>query len=586
MENNLLEFLNNSMEQAKREKEDLKQLVSEAKKENLEIEEETLKQLFKDKAQLEEALENEKQENIIKEYQNDLEKVNNEIENWKENKKAEIKNKDTEIRRYNRELKVLEEYNIEKAIYEEATKQIKEQKENLEKNKNQAETELNRLTDDGNKTFIGEKPIEVRECEEDLKNIEEKLNQLTSEEEKAIEKFTKIEKKFKRLCEKYEIKENIENEIQEDIENEEIKEDDEELTEEDEEIKEDEEELTEENEEINNEYEDIPLEDLLNQQEKEEEKNTELPKEETIANAEPENIAVNNEKTEKNKNANKKTEETQQKIKIILGNNGIFQYYGKDYKIDFKTIKNGLLLNSSKESIYEEETGFLRKYFSPEISEIINNFNKKTESKAPIDYSVLLSIGNSVIPEEEKADLIKSYLKNAYISLKQSMKEDVEDKWQNNLEIIYDMKNLSKISLFKTLFSKKPLNENLSLEEKAMFKNEANKAARFGMGKTIGKFKKGVKAKILEIFGIKLLPEPSTMHTIDMKDDKTNANTTEFEQEAAEYYDKYNWQNKKLFKSEIEFRTEAEEITPEVKKEINELYDSQKEQEEKELGDE
>lgn len=234
-------------------------------------------------------------------------------------------------------------------------------------------------------------------------------------------------------------------------------------------------------------------------------------------------------------------------IKITLGNTGSILYNGKEYEISTKTIREGLELTnklkngelSSKE--VQEKLG-TREIITNQLSE--NTFDRGT----PIDFSVVLSIKELDIAQEEKENLINGYIINAVKSqagekINAGQKIEFKENGYNtylreNINVTYDMKNLSKVPFFKTLFARNPLQNNLSGEEKEYFAKLANEATRYGLGKTVGQYKETFTNKILNIFrrNQKLLPSSNKMHSVNMENKYTMRNSMEPEFELAKYY--------------------------------------------------
>lgn len=210
MEEKLLETINDNLQKVKTNKEKLIKMIQDVEEGNTENADSQMRILIKDKKQLEEALKNEKNTRIQENYKSDLDKVNAEIEKWKQDKLTELKALEDDEKDKNKEIEFVESYKKEKVENEKINAERKEKRENLLKNKKQAEDELNKLTNNGKKVFYKDgKPAEVIECEKDLENITKKLDELNIEEEKSNKKFDNTKNKFEMLCDKYEIKEKI-----------------------------------------------------------------------------------------------------------------------------------------------------------------------------------------------------------------------------------------------------------------------------------------------------------------------------------------------------------------------------------------
>ena len=774
MDEKIIEIINNNLQDAKFEKNSIRQIIKNAKAGKDDIEDEAISSLFMDKEQLEFAIEEEEDEKRKQKYNTNLQKIIKKINQWKEERQAEVKEKDNEIRRYNREIKIIEEYRVEKNIYEEATKLIKEQIESLQIRKKEAEKELEKFAigknvfsknkkvaaidfedeileidkniadlnneinkaskiyekienkyikiankygyeveskiskkkeeiakDENSNKYINEIPKKIKkknikyckeqeieekieesklkvepEIEETVKEIEKQELKLEPKEEKLVEKTEKNEQEpevlendenrttkktsfvtiynydgddndiismedvdnmIKALEKKNETKSEpviemekieLEKESQPEIEEvlEEVKEqelepkiEEKEIAEEPEEtiqepeaeieenieepeleleskqmIKEFEIDIKEKNteepeldleekqmieefeidiKEKNIEEQKLELEELIrkeldkNEEEKIEEQelqkevaeqiNEKIPKIEDVYKVIEQPITkfekiygkienpdietkkpfeINGIQTKKvdikdNKYDIKKTFETDNKdcTKIVLGNRGIVIYEGNPYEISPQALRTGMMLNEKRDK-NEIKIDDINKYFSEDVAKAINCFMNEKEDGTYIDYIALCAIGKSILPEKEKTKLIESYFKNANISFKLQQNNPSNEERQTNIEVIYDMNNLSKVDFFKTLISYDSLDNNLSIDEKINLKNEAKLAEKNGMGKTVGVLKKGRKAKLLEAFGKNLLPETRDLIVADRKFNNKYENKPEYYQ--------------------------------------------------------
>ena len=217
----------------------------------------------------------------------------------------------------------------------------------------------------------------------------------------------------------------------------------------------------------------------------------------------------------------------------ISGKEGIIGYDGHKYTISLDVIREGLRLNSlhmngdtlDKDRL--EMAGIT--YHTAELSEKIQAISDQT----PVDFVVILGINNSQMTKNEKSHLIESYLSNVFktqydaksdeSSRNQYDIESLEKEWQD-ISVTYRIDEISKpLPFFKALkaaISKHPEEYDLTGQEKEELVEIANKANRYGLGKTIGQYKerKGLKEAFLGLFKghQKLLPAPEKMHSIDM----------------------------------------------------------------------
>lgn len=239
----------------------------------------------------------------------------------------------------------------------------------------------------------------------------------------------------------------------------------------------------------------------------------------------------------------------QKPLEIVLGNKGTISYDGKQYPISTDIIRKGLYLNK------EFANGQIKNDELVEMLDIDENILKRIrliDAKTPIDFTVCLAMNQLDIPIEERNTLMKGYIYNALKSQAESKKAKHQDlsfeekladeyKSRKDIKVTYDMDKLSKVPFWKTLFSINPLKENLTGEEKEEFAQLANKAYRYGLGKTVGQYKETFTNKVLNFFKgkHKLLPAPQEMNTVDTTNSKTIDKTTQKEQKVAKYYNEH-----------------------------------------------
>lgn len=239
----------------------------------------------------------------------------------------------------------------------------------------------------------------------------------------------------------------------------------------------------------------------------------------------------------------------QKPLEIVLENKGTISYDGKQYPISTDIIRKGLFLNK------EFANGQIKNEELVEMLDIDENILKRIkliDANTPVDFTVCLAMNELDIPIEERNTLMKGYIYNALKSQAESKKAKHQDlsfeeklvdehRSHQDIKVTYDMNKLSKAPFWKTLFSRNPLKENLAGEEKEEFVQIANKANRYGLGKTVGQYQETFANKVLNFFKgkHKLLPAPQEMHTVDMTDSKTIDETTQEEQEVAGHYNEH-----------------------------------------------
>lgn len=275
-----------------------------------------------------------------------------------------------------------------------------------------------------------------------------------------------------------------------------------------------------------------------------ESKTTEEKKTLTAQNSRPnESIKVNESETIEE---GKKQSSKEKKYKITIGTSGKIEIDGKTIKINSKTIKYGAMMNSNRSNAsYNDFLNVLNAENYPtnvvqmikdaiDIDNVIPDFT----SNVPFDFTVIHSINEAKIDESDKKQMLEGYLKNVLKSHYEFIKTIYPEKAKkiekyekqdtnNDLEVIYDMKDLSKpLPFLGTLLARYPEELYLNGGEKEQIVEYANKAYRYGVGKTIGQYKyndNSLFAKILSIFkkDRKLLPEPKVMQTIDYTSKET-----------------------------------------------------------------
>lgn len=212
MEEKLLEILEKEIQELSSKDNELRETMIAVQEGKENIQEEIIAGLLKDKKQLEEAIENEKMDYIKAEYTSDLERVNDAINNWEQTQLQEILSTEKEIESKRKEEEVLEEYKREKPQNEKYNQDINERRAELEHRKSEAEVALNELTNNGEKTFFRGQPVERNEIENDLEKISAELERINNEQENENNKFAVIETRYNDLCDKYNVKEVIEEE--------------------------------------------------------------------------------------------------------------------------------------------------------------------------------------------------------------------------------------------------------------------------------------------------------------------------------------------------------------------------------------
>ncbi len=194
------------------------------------------------------------------------------------------------------------------------------------------------------------------------------------------------------------------------------------------------------------------------------------------------------------------TEEEKNKlrsVRIIVGNGGKIEYNGVTYEFDAKHIKEGLdnLSNDVNLEDFIEEKG---------LTEIPNIEILRMEyKKGLVDVGIVNAIYSTDMKDEDKKVLLEGYLKNI------ENVRNAEPK-MNDIQIEYDMKNLSTVNIFKRIFNRRA---ELNELDKAKIVKKATDTSRYGLSKIEGTYKYGFWAKLLNV-GRKL-PMISASHSTE-----------------------------------------------------------------------
>ena len=206
MEEKLLEILEQKIQELNSRDNELREIVIAAQEDEEKIQDEVIAGLLRDRKQLEEAINSEKSDYIKAEYNSDLERVNQAIDDWEQTQLQSILTNEQEIENKRNEETALEEYRREKTRNEEYNQNMAERKNELEHRKSEAETALNALSNYSGQT------IERKELESDLEKISAELEKINNEQEMENNRFAVIESRYNDLCNKYNVKEIMEKE--------------------------------------------------------------------------------------------------------------------------------------------------------------------------------------------------------------------------------------------------------------------------------------------------------------------------------------------------------------------------------------
>ncbi len=223
--------------------------------------------------------------------------------------------------------------------------------------------------------------------------------------------------------------------------------------------------------------------------------------------------------------------------KIKIGRKAKISIGDYEFNVGKKEIKQGI--NLSQEEVVE----ILNQYLDKNEEKLLAEQLVKDEN---MDKTILTVIDKSNIDQKEKKDIINAYLNKCLLPNE-----------ENNIEIEYDAKELSKVSIFGRIF-KKELNNN----EKNELLLRAKKASEKDIASVNGNYKINWKEKIFGRFGGTLrMPE-----------------ATDIQEEAAYEYNKNIYgKNGKEFKESM--KVAKENMTKEGYKELKSIAKDQKKEE-------
>ena len=573
MEEKLLEILEQKIQELNSRDNELREIVIAAQEDEEKIQDEVIAGLLRDRKQLEEAINSEKSDYIKAEYNSDLERVNQAIDDWEQTQLQSILTNEQEIENKRNEETALEEYRREKTRNEEYNQNMAERKNELEHRKSEAETALNALSNYSGQT------IERKELESDLEKISAELEKINNEQEMENNRFAVIESRYNDLCDKYNVKEIMEKEEAKRKAEEEAK-----RKAEEEAKRKAEEEAKRKAEEAKRKAEEEAKrkaeEEAKRKAEEEakrraEEEAKRKAEEEAKRKAAEEKARQENVNSIKDGNSNKGTgmkfsnnrggdtsesvgnEPLNSATKKILTQEQYSDYLyehmtkvDKEFEIEIgetvviyreqkplepkvlKDYKKAAKLNEAyeKDGINAFSGKIINelKYISEDVLDIIKDCS---DNKVPIDFMVIFAIkDNQELNNVEKFKLMYEYLVSnlkAYYNYSKFEKfdDDIEKSlskyekfgFHGNLAVTYNMNELSKTHLSALL----PMSNKLNGKQKEQIASLANKFQRLGTAITTGKYEEqSIIAKILNLKPFKkvkqlLLPAPEKMVTPD-----------------------------------------------------------------------
>lgn len=203
----------------------------------------------------------------------------------------------------------------------------------------------------------------------------------------------------------------------------------------------------------------------------------------------------------------------QDKISIKMGRQAKITINGKTFKASKKSVKVGL-------NIYERHLieKMRRTIKTSTIEKILGNEEDIEEymKKGIADPAVINSILDAPkLSFEDRSKIIENYCL-----------ECMNPTNKNNIEVLYDLKDLSKTNIFSRLFKSEVNNE-----EKFKIMNKATIAERYGIGKKDGNYKPGIISRLIskitkdpikQMPTIEQMQEAATMYNKLRDEEKTN----------------------------------------------------------------
>lgn len=164
--------------------------------------------------------------------------------------------------------------------------------------------------------------------------------------------------------------------------------------------------------------------------------------------------------------------------KVLIGKTARIRFDGDQYYIPKEVVKEGANLTDLQLKNILQKTGFeldTIKDLTPLIKEGL------------IDSTVVNVIFNAKLENAKKEDIMKRYIKDCYETTTNNKKAEGK--------IYYDRQDLSKTSIIQSI-----LRKEITQDEKLKILGNAEKAARYGIGRLEGDYKPDIRSRIVNFF--------------------------------------------------------------------------------------